>query len=141
MDRTPHAEQATTTVPVTEEQLEVSRRVVDTGRTLRMRKHVEEQLVRAEDSVVHETVDVERVPIGRVLEAPVAVRQEGDVTVIPVVEERTVTRKELVLVEEIRLTRRREARPVSADLTLRRERVVIERFDPESQQWLSEDES
>jgi len=44
-------------------------------------------------------------------------------------------------VEEIRLTRRREARPVSADLTLRRERVVIERFDPESQQWLPEDGS
>lgn len=100
---------------------------------------MDEQPVSTQDAVVHEFVDVQRVPLGRVLEAPVAIRHEGDVTVIPVVEERTVTRKELVLVEEIRLTRRREARPVSAELTLRRERVVIERFDLESQQWLSEE--
>lgn len=140
MDRTSHLP-ADTAIPVTEEQVEVSRRVVDTGRTLRVRKQVQETPVTAEDSVMHEFVDVERVPVGRVLDGPVAPRHEGDVTVIPVVEERTVTRKELVLVEEIRLTRRREARLVSADLTLRSERVVIERFDPESQQWLSEDES
>lgn len=130
---------ADTAIPVTQEQVEVSRRITDTGRTLRVRKQVDEQPVSTQDAVVHEFVDVQRVPLGRVLEGPVAIRHEGDVTVIPVVEERTVTRKELVLVEEIRLTRRREARPVSAELTLRRERVVIERFDLESQQWLSEE--
>lgn len=124
------------TFSVTEERLEVGRRVVDSGPTLRLRKQVEEVPAPVNEQVAHEFVDIQRVPVGRVLEAPVPVRQEGDVMVVPVIEERLVTRKELVLVEEIRLTRRREVREVSAEVSLRRERVVVERFDPESQQWL-----
>jgi uncharacterized protein (TIGR02271 family) len=126
-----------TTVPVIEEQLDVGRRVVDTGPTVRLRKQVTEVPAHVDDSVAHEFVDVQRVPIGSVVDAAPAVRHEGDVMVVPVVEERLVTRKELVLVEEIHLTRRREVREVSADVNLRRERVVVERLDPESGQWLS----
>jgi uncharacterized protein (TIGR02271 family) len=134
--RTPETQD--NTIPVTEEALEISRRRVDTG-ALRVRKHVQEEAVNAQEPVVRDTVDVERVPIGRVVDSAPGMRQEGDVTVVPVIEERLVTRKELVLVEEIRLTRRREVTQASADLTLRRERVVIERFDPVAQQWLSEE--
>jgi stress response protein YsnF len=130
-----------TTIPVTEEEVEVSRRVVDSGGALRLRKQVEERPVQAREPVVHEYVDVERVPLGHVVPEAPGIRREGDLTVIPVIEERLVTRKELVLVEEIRLTRRREVREVSAELTLRRESVAIERFDPESQRWLPESES
>lgn len=122
-------------IPVTEEQLHVGRRVTDTGRTLRVRKHVDVESVDTDASVAHERVDVERVPVGRVVSEPPVVRQEGDVTVVPVVEERLVTRKELVLVEEIRLTRRREEAPARARVDLRRERVEIERFDPDTRQW------
>ncbi|TFZ05500.1 DUF2382 domain-containing protein [Ramlibacter henchirensis] len=127
-----------TTIPVTEEQVEIGRRTVDSGRPVRVRKHVDEEQVRAEVAVAREAVDVERVPIGRVVDAPPSVRREGDVTVVPVIEERLVTRKELVLVEEIRLTRRREVAQAQEDLTLRRERVVVERFDPDTGQWLPE---
>jgi len=125
------------TVSVTEEQLEVGRRVVDSGPTMRLRKQVEAVPAQVDESVSREFVDVQRVPIGRVVDAAPQVRHEGDVMVIPVVEERLVTRKELVLVEEIHLTRRREVREVSADISLRRERVVVERLDPESGQWHS----
>lgn len=123
-------------IPVIEEQLEVGRKVVDTGPTLRLRKQVEEVPAQVREAMAHEFVDVQRVPIGRVVDAAPAVREEGGVMVVPVVEERLVTRKELVLVEEIRLTRRREVRDVQADVTLRRERVLVERLDPESGQWL-----
>jgi stress response protein YsnF len=131
---------AAATVTVVEEELEVDRRKVDTGHTLRLRKSVEELPVVEHASKVHESVEFRRVPIGRVVSEPVAIRHEGDVTIVPVMEERVVTRKELVLVEEIHVIRRREVSDAKAELTLRRERVVIERFDPEKQQWLSEDE-
>jgi uncharacterized protein (TIGR02271 family) len=129
---------AGSSIPVTEEQLEIGKRTVETGRAVRVRKHVDEQQVRADVPVASEAVDVERVPIGRVVAEPPQVRQEGDVTVVPVIEERLVTRKELVLVEEIRLTRRREVVQAQEDFTLRRERVEVERFDPDTGRWVSE---
>ncbi len=127
-------------VPVIEEQLEVERRTVETGGAVRVRKHVDEVPTDVHESLVTEHVDAERVPIGRVIQAPIGIRHEGDVTIVPVIKERLVIRKELVLVEEIRLTRRREVREAQEQVTLRRERVTVERFDPETQQWLSEAE-
>lgn len=135
MNTTTHAADQTT-IPVTEERLEVSRRVVDTGPTMRLRKQVHEEPVQVDETVAHDFVEVQRVPVGRVVDTAPSVRHEGDVMVVPVIEERLVTRKELVLVEEIRLHRRREVREVSGDVTLRREQVVVERLDPESGQWL-----
>jgi uncharacterized protein (TIGR02271 family) len=131
-DPGPRAEMS---VPVTEEQLEVRREVVDTGRTLRLRKQVEEVPTAVQEPVATDVVDVQRVPVGRVVAEPPQVRHEGDVMVVPVVEERLVTRKELVLVEEIRLTRRREVVQGQAEVVLRREHVVVERFDPGTGQW------
>ena len=126
-------------IPVIEEQLKVSRRTVETG-AVRVRKRVEEVSGQLDEPLIFEHVDTKRVPIGRVIEEPVSTRQEGDVTIIPVVEERLVLRKELVLVEEIHLTRRREERPANQPVTLRRERASVERLNPETQEWLSEDE-
>ncbi|GAC1534838.1 MAG: hypothetical protein NVS2B4_15250 [Ramlibacter sp.] len=135
MDRRDDVELA---IPVTEERLHVRREVVDTGRPLRLRKQVEQAPAHVQVPVSSEVVDVQRVTIGRVVDAPPAVRQEGDVMVVPVVQERLVTRKELVLVEEIRLTRRREVAQAEADVVLRRESVLVERFDPDTNQWLAE---
>lgn len=125
-------------VPVTEEYLEVHRHTVDTGRPVRLRKHVQEVSAFVQEPLAVEAVDVERVPIGRVVDELPQVRQEGDVTVVPVVAERLVTRTELVLVEEIRLRRRREVVQAEAEVPLRREHVTVERFDPETDQWLAE---
>jgi stress response protein YsnF len=127
-------------IPVIEERLEIGRRTVETGGVVRVHKHVDEVPTEVRESLVTEHVDTERVPIGRVLQEPVGIRHEGDVTIIPVIEERLVIRKELVLVEEIRLTRRREVREAREQVTLRRERVTVERFDPQTQEWLSQDE-
>lgn len=125
-------------IPVSQEELEVRREVVDTGRTLRLRKQVEEVPARVREPVTTEVVEVQRVPMDRVVDEAPQVRHEGDVMVVPVVRERLVTRKELVLVEEIRLTRRREVTQVEADVPLRREHVEVERFDPGTGQWQAE---
>ncbi|WP_167784764.1 YsnF/AvaK domain-containing protein [Ramlibacter rhizophilus] len=134
MDRTHPSSTDTAVVPVLEERLSVEHRVTDTG-AVRLRKQVEEVTVRVDEAVVSETAEIERVRLDRVVTEAPAVRHEGEVLVIPVVEERVITRTELVLVEEIRVTRRRETRPAHADVPLRRERVIVERFDPDTQQW------
>lgn len=123
-----------TVLPVLEERLDVTRRVVETG-AVRVRKLVHKDVVDVRRHHVTEHVDTERIPVGRVVQGPQPVRHEGDTMIVPVVEERTVVRKELVLVEEIRITRRREIREVPEEITLKRESVVVERLDPATQQW------
>ena len=89
--------------------------------------HVAEGVETVSETLARETVDVERIPVGRVVEARPEVRQEGDVTIVPVVEERLVVRKELVLTEEIRLTRRRDTEAIEQAHTVRRERAEVTR--------------
>ena len=52
--------------------------------------------------------DIEHVPVGRIIDAPVTQRQEGETLVLPVVEEVLVYRRKLYLREEIRITRRKK---------------------------------
>jgi uncharacterized protein (TIGR02271 family) len=115
-------------IPVVEERLEVVRERVETGR-VRIRKSVEAREVVVDDPLKRETVRVEHVPINQVVTGDVPqVREEGDVTVIPILEERIVTRTELVLVEEVRIHRDHSEYHDPQRVTLRKEVVAVERF-------------
>jgi len=115
-------------IPVVEEQLELSRERVETGR-VRISKSVETREVLVDDPLKRETVRVEHVPINQVVTGAVPqVREEGDVTVIPILEERVVTRTELVLVEEVRIHREHSEYHDPQRVTLRKEVVAVERF-------------
>lgn len=115
-------------IPVVEEQLEVSRERVETGR-VRISKSVESREVVVDDPLKRETVRVEHVPINQVVTGDIPqVREEGDVTVIPILEERIVTRTELVLVEEVRIHRDHSEYHDPQRVTLRKEVVAVERF-------------
>lgn len=125
-------------IPVTEEELEVRRERVETG-AVRIHKAVEEVPVRVVEPLVTDSVHVERVPIGRVVAGPLALRQEGDVTIVPVVEERLV--RQWVLVEEVHVTRERVERAVEGEVVLRRDRVDVERREAGTDRWLPEERS
>ena len=115
-------------IPVVEERLEVSRERVETGR-VRVSKSVEAREVVVDDPLKRESVRVEHVPINQVVTGAVPqVREEGDVTVIPILEERVVTRTELVLVEEVRIHREHSEYRNPQRVTLRKEVVAVERF-------------
>jgi uncharacterized protein (TIGR02271 family) len=115
-------------IPVVEERLEVSRERVETGR-IRISKSVEAREVVVDDPLKRESVRVEHVPINQVVTGEVPrVREEGDVTVIPILEERVVTRTELVLVEEVRIHRDHSEYHDPQRVTLRKEVVAVERF-------------
>lgn len=58
-----------------------------------------------------EDVSIERVPIDEVVDEAPGVRQEGNVTIIPVVEEFLVVQKKLRVKEEIRVTKTKRTTP------------------------------
>ena len=84
------------------EAVTVERRRV-AGDTVRVttRVRVHDEVVEA--ALVHERVEIERVAIDRIVDAVPPVRQEGDVTVLSVVEEVLVVERRLVLKEEVRV--------------------------------------
>lgn len=75
-------------------------------------------------------VEVERVPAGRFVEAAEAPRLDGDVTVVPVYEERLVVEKRLYLVEEVHLRRVARAHAVEVPVELRKQVARVERLPP-----------
>ena len=118
-------------LPVLEERLDVEKTRRETAR-VRVRKSVESGEQTVHETHVEQSYDVERVPVNReVAEAPEP-RYEGDTLVLPVLEEVVVVEKRLMLREEVRITRRREERSTPRTLTVRRERVEVERGQPEA---------
>jgi uncharacterized protein (TIGR02271 family) len=114
-------------LPVVAEEAMVSRREVETGRVrVHLKPVTEDRLARL--TTGRTVVDVERVAVGRVVDTYPEERIEGDVRVIPVVEERLVVEKRLFLVEEIRVRRRRIEEEHDVPVTLRRHEVVVERL-------------
>lgn len=101
-------------------------------------KRVHKTLVRAarttslrdtvvEEDLARERVIVEHVPIGRVVDEVPPVRQEGDVTILPVVEEEVVIVRRLVLKEEVHLRRVRTTERHVETVSLREQTVTVTR--------------
>ena len=114
-------------IPRVEETLHVEKRETVTGR-VRVQTHVDlvEEVARA--SLDSEVVDVKRVAVDRIVTTPPEVRTEGDVTIVPVLEEVLVVEKRLVLKEELHIRRSVSSEEVSVPVTLRKQRAVVERL-------------
>jgi uncharacterized protein (TIGR02271 family) len=118
-----------TVVPVLQEELDVHKRRVETNAGVRVNKTVEEHEQTVDVSVTRENVEVERVAVNRAVDAPVAIRHEGDTTIIPILEEVLVVEKRLMLKEEIRITRRKQQVSEPQRVTLRTEHAAVERIE------------
>lgn len=131
--REPKGEEVTV-LPILEETLHVSKRDVVTGRVrVRTVTDLSEERVRQELSGQH--VEVERVPVDVLIErdaAPPEPRTEGDVTIVPILEEVLVVEKRLLLKEELRITRHRTTNVTEVAVPLRKQRAEIERLKDES---------
>jgi stress response protein YsnF len=116
-------------IPLVEETATIGKREVLTGRVrVQTVTDTVEELARAD--VKRESVEVTRVPIDRMVETAPEVRTEGDVTILPVVEEVLVVEKRLVLKEELHIRRRVETENVEVPVSLRKQRAVVEREAP-----------
>ena len=114
-------------IALAEEQLDLTKREVERGRIM-VRTRVEERDEVAEIALRQGEVTVERVPLGVPVEAMPVAHEEGGVLIIPVVEEQLVVTTRLILKEEIRITRRVHTEVVREPVTLRSQRVDIERM-------------
>ncbi len=114
-------------IAIGEERLSVEKRQRETGR-VRVSKLIDTVTETVDEPLLQETVDVEHVPVGQVVKAAPQPREEGDTLIIPVVEERLVVRKELFLREEIHVRRRRSEHHEPVEVSLRKERVEVERL-------------
>lgn len=107
---------------VSEEELEIGKRVVTAGE-VRVRKHVETEHVREVVPVMREDVTIERRPLppGAGLEP----RTEGDTTYIPIIEEELVITKRFVAREELVIRKRQVTEEQVVEETIRRETPEI----------------
>ena len=122
-------------IPIVEEVAWIAKRQVETER-VSVRTSVKEQNVVVGEDLCREHVEVTRIPVEReVAEAP-PVRTDGDVTIVPVLEERLVVEKRLFLVEELHVRRLVAVDPVEVPTTLRRTRVAVERTASDQQEDL-----
>jgi uncharacterized protein (TIGR02271 family) len=115
-------------VPLLQEEVRVDKREVLTGK-VRIQTVAEAFEEKAEAVLQGERVEVTRIPVDRVVSEAPAVRTEGDVTIVPVLEEVLIVEKRLVLKEELHIRRTATTETVEVPVTLRRQRAVIERVD------------
>ncbi|WP_375459633.1 YsnF/AvaK domain-containing protein [uncultured Enterovirga sp.] len=118
-----------TTVPIVEEEAHIEKRQVESDR-VRVSTHtdlVEEHL---RETLRTDEVEVMRVPVNRTLEpgeAAPTIRTEGNVTIVPVLEEIAVVEKRLLLREELHILRDTTTETVEVPVTLRKQRAVVDR--------------
>jgi uncharacterized protein (TIGR02271 family) len=111
--------------PLVEERARIEKRVVERN-VVRIRTATRESQRVVSDALRHEEVDIRRVPVNREIDVVPHVREEGDVVVIPVVEERAVLVKRLILVEELHVQRRVVQEIVEVPVSLHSTEVFVE---------------
>ena len=119
-------EQEVEVIPLVQEELVVSKRERETGR-VRVRTEVQWHTGHARADLFRDHVEVERVPVGREVDAVPPVREDGDTVIIPVVEEVLVVEKRLFLKEEVRLKRTRTVEHMDEPVRLRAMEAVVDR--------------
>ncbi len=77
--------------------------------------------------LAHTHVEVTTVPIGRAVDAIPAVREEGDVTIFPVMEEVLVIERRLMLKEEVHIRKVRSIEHHQEIVTLRYQEALVSR--------------
>lgn len=115
-------------IPVVAEELNLNKRQVDKAK-VRVTKVVEEREETVEEPLMEERVEIERVPINQPINGPAEVRYEGDTMIVPLVREVLVVQKQLMVTEEVRITKKRLSVQDRRHVTLRHEDVKVERID------------
>lgn len=121
-------------IPVIEERARVDKQVVERA-VVRISTSIKQTEHVIAEPLRHEQVEIHRVAINKEVDAMPGVRQEGDVLVIPVVEERAVLIKRLMLIEELHVHRRVVEEIVETPVSLRSTEISVERHgSPQGEQ-------
>ena len=119
-------------IPLPVEEVSVSRREIKRANVqIALNTRTREQLIAEE--LTHFRVEIERFSIDQTVEAVPPIRQEGDITIIPVVEEVVIVERRLVLKEEVRVRRVSTKEQHQETVVLRQQEAVVTREGPDSQ--------
>ena len=118
-------------IPVVREALAVGKRVVDSGKGIRVAKTVSQREHVVDEPLASDEVVLERVSVERVVDAQSipGVRYEGDTMIVPILEEVLFVEKRMVLKEELRITATRREIRKPQRVVLRSEQMSVEPFD------------
>lgn len=111
------------------EALDIQKRIKLTG-VVRLEKTVRNSDAVGDEILTSNSITVERRAVNKYLDEAVTIRQEGNTTIIPVMEEIVIVSKQLVLKEEIRITNHRQQSLHHETIPLRAEEVQVTRIDP-----------
>lgn len=120
------SEEGDVVIPLHDESVTVGKQRVERSR-VRVSTRISEREEMVREALEQEEATVTRVPIDREIDAYPGIRQEGDVTVIPLVEEVLVVERRLVLREELHIRKSRRTVEVEQPVILRSEEAVVER--------------
>jgi uncharacterized protein (TIGR02271 family) len=115
--------------PLYAEDLTVSKRQI-AGDRVQVSTVTREDATFVDETLNHERVEIDRIPIGRQVDAVPPVRQEGDTTILSVVEESIVVERRLILKEEVRIRRLHIMERHQETVPLRKQEAVITRIEP-----------
>ena len=124
----PNRDREQLTLALLAEELAVERRTV-VGDTVRIASLTRERTQMIDEPLTHQRVEVERVAVGRPVDAVPPVREEGDTTIIPIVEETLVVERRLILKEEVRIRRVRVVENHHEAVVLREQEAVVARSE------------
>ncbi len=122
----PSAMQDVVAFPILEEQLTVGKRTIETGKVT-LEKLVHEYEETLDVPLAVRSFDIERVVLNQPVDMAPPVRHEGDTTIYPLVEEQLILTTQLILKEELRVTRRDTERRDTRTVTLKRESMEVTR--------------
>ena len=114
--------------PLHAEDLTVSKRQI-AGDMVQVGTVARETESLVDEMLNHERVQIDRIPVGRQVDAVPPIRQEGDTTILPVVEETVVVERRLILTEEIHIRRLHVSERHQEAVILRKQEAVITRID------------
>ncbi|QUS35692.1 DUF2382 domain-containing protein [Falsirhodobacter algicola] len=117
-------------LPLLQEHASVSTERRITGR-VRVSTRTEEVETPVPVDLSEVDVDVVRVPVDRPVDEAPQIITEGDVTIIPVVEERLIVQRQLYVREEIHIRRTERHETAEIPITTRKQTASIERLPSE----------
>jgi uncharacterized protein (TIGR02271 family) len=115
--------------PLYAEDLTVSKRQIP-GDVVQVGTITRENECFVDETLNHKRVQIDRIPVGRQVDAVPPVRQEGDTTILSVVEEIVVVERRLILKEEIHIRRLHVSERHQEAVILRKQEAVITRIEP-----------
>jgi stress response protein YsnF len=125
MDQQDNGADGVEKLSLAEEQAHIRKRRVVTGK-VRVHTVVDVMNEAVTEELAADHVSVSRVPVNRYVETAPGIRTEGELTVIPVLEEVLVVETKLLLKEEIHIQRTVTTETVSETVPVRKQRAVIE---------------